>query len=486
MLWLLLGCACVNGLFLPTNKPDTLHIHPDVSAQTADAHVKDGVAHGGHAVAIGMIATSVMLPITVHFVCFGTIRAVLTWKLLDTSVAVFLAVLWFNAFGALIHAWLDPRKPTPEILALVGLVKLVILYIGVLVCSFWLRNNRLVMAAFVAIGAQYVSFAGIHTSSQGQFFVFTWFKEIFPADWATLIYCLGVLLLLLLSYKISRYVRQRKEKTGYTTDEGEHSSELLEYEKTIEHLDVELGALICSFLIIQTIRLLLTDQYPPVQLLQENIDPKSQVSLRTRSSGNKFMHTHGKGRYVHTQYQTNIMLAVGIGLGLVTSLLLRSLHDDIRFLSKFQRHFIRLTLVMLVAWCFLLWGQWQFIDRFSAKDELFGLLSFALLVLGVTLFFIQGFSMLYQYQSSRRVGDTAWLKSYRDSMLLSVSGMSLVVAWSWEHSFDMALDVFGEMYNCGFGGLIPKTILAVLVPCVTLPVYVHHIRPRAEMDMVNI
>merc|ERR1740123_1262006 len=61
---------------------------------------------------------------------------------------------------------------------------------------------------------------------------------------------------------------------------------------------------------------------------------------------------------------------------------------------------------------------------------------------------------------------------------ITMTGISLVAAWSWEHCFDLALDVLGEKYEVGYGGIVPKLVLAVGVPFVLLPTYVTHIRKR--------
>merc|ERR1719193_2334094 len=111
-----------------------------------------------------MISGAIIMPLVIHFVSFGKIRAIVTWKLLDTFVSVFLAVLWFNAFSGFMHAWLDPKTPSPAFMALIGLAEFVVLYVGVIVLSFMLKQRRLVMGAFVAIGAHYIAFAGVHST----------------------------------------------------------------------------------------------------------------------------------------------------------------------------------------------------------------------------------------------------------------------------------------------------------------------------------
>merc|ERR1719162_2178716 len=65
----------------------------------------------------------------------------------------------------------------------------------------------------------------------------------------------------------------------------------------------------------------------------------------------------------------------------------------------------------------------------------------------------------------------------RHAAHVSITAFALMAAWSWEHCFDMAMDVIGDVYDMGYGGLIPKTTLAILLPVCILPVYVLHVKP---------
>merc|ERR1719436_1997979 len=81
----------------------------------------------------------------------------------------------------------------------------------------------------------------------------------------------------------------------------------------------------------------------------------------------------------------------------------------------------------------------------------------------------------------------AWIGSHsmlrntpevRETNNISITGVSLVAAWSWEHCFNIAFDVIGQEYQVGYGGLIPKLVLATVIPAVLLPTYVVHVRGR--------
>jgi len=470
--------------------PDDTHLHPDEAAADADNHVVGNVAHGGHAMAIGMLAAATIIPLIAQFLLYGGIRTMLTWRLLDTFTAVFLAVLWFNAFGTIVHAIVNPYHPSPHIMALISCGEFLLLYLLVLAFGFWFKKNKLISGAFICCGTHYVSFAGVSSTGHGHYFVYQWLKDIFPMHWGTIIYIAFICILLILSVAISRYFRNMRQqdilkRLEASEDEIEH------LENHLEQLDIEIGALVFSYLTIQTFRLFLTGRYPPLHFLQTdhpighnrgaNRLPSSE-ELAARAEG-EHGHDHEHHHFIHTQAETNIMLFTGIGLIIITAIFLRSLHSkNQQYLSSHSKHFIRLTLVMLIAWCFLLWGQWQWVDRMFSGDELFGLLAFALLCTVVSLIALQIFSWVYRFHSVKGQ-EEEWMRDCRRAMKLAVSGMSLVAAWSWEHAFDMALDVFGEMNDMGYGGLIPKTVLAVLIPPIVFPVYLAIIRPKAELDI---
>merc|ERR1719321_704767 len=68
-------------------------------------------------------------------------------------------------------------------------------------------------------------------------------------------------------------------------------------------------------------------------------------------------------------------------------------------------------------------------------------------------------------------------REYMKAAKIGMTGLGLVAAWSWEHCFHVALEVVGGEYEVGYGGLIPKLVLAILVPCFVLPVYVNYVKP---------
>merc|ERR1719215_102438 len=139
---------------------------------------------------------------------------------------------------------------------------------------------------------------------------------------------------------------------------------------------------------------------------------------------------------------------------------------------------MKVVLIMLVAWGFLLWGQWEFYENMFGGHGMFGHMIFAIVATFVCLTTLYCMGIYGPAMTNRQV---------RETYQIITTGISLVAAWSWEHCFDMAFDIIGEQYEVGLEGLVPKLILSIVVPAALLPTYIHHVRPRVlEIDEAHV
>merc|ERR1719263_2281162 len=60
---------------------------------------------------------------------------------------------------------------------------------------------------------------------------------------------------------------------------------------------------------------------------------------------------------------------------------------------------------------------------------------------------------------------------------MCVMAASLVCAWSWEHGFHTAIAVIADQYQVGYGGMVPKMIIALVIPLFILPGYLMFLKP---------
>merc|ERR1719382_1957554 len=77
-----------------------------------------------------------------------------------------------------------------------------------------------------------------------------------------------------------------------------------------------------------------------------------------------------------------------------------------------------------------------------------------------------------------RFGDSAESQEAQETYSICTTGISLVAAWSWEHCFNVAFNIVGNEFQVGYGGLVPKVVLSIIVPAALLPTYLMHVRPR--------
>lgn len=295
------------------------------------------------------------------------------------------------------------------------------------------------MTTFCSIGGHFVAFAGIMAGGQLQ-------QEISKAapnhiePLVSFAFCLCVVLFLVAG-SFANWFMWRKQLLNDDLNEA------------VNHLETDILGLLVSFLITQSIRHAIDGEYPEMQhhvLLQGQF----KVSVQ-----------------IHPQWQCMFMLGWSVALTIVASISLPIL-DQYKQRSEFTRNLIRffkVLLIMLVAWGYLLWGQWEFYERLFQGDALFGHMVFAV---AATIACLGILYIIASVQS--RIVNPRLVETNR----ITVTGISLVVAWSWEHCFNIAFDVIGQDYNMGEGGLIPKLALAVVIPLVMLPTYVQHIRAR--------
>jgi hypothetical protein len=428
-----------------------------------ESHVQDHVAKvnsecpgGGSAnsVAVGLMTAVFILPLIVYMVfstsAEGRISA-LTIKAIDLTTSIFLAVLWFTATSEVLeNKYLYEAFPYAE--EVFAFLNLIVLYVLTMWVAYAFRENKIHLLTFAGVAGHYIAFAGIKAVGESQHMV----SEMAPdhlSHWVTLAWCILVLLVLASLSIICFYSWRKKVEDK-------------ELHEAIEDLELDVVGLVLSFAIMQSLRHGLTGNYPSnAHLLQ--VDATLDGRLDACS---KTIVVHGPHHRDHTQAQRTFMLLWSIGLTILACLILNPLqaikHKHGYFVQK-SIHVCQVVLVMCVAWGYLLWGEWQFYETLFHGDLMFGKMVFAVIAtcLGLILIVALGFGS---------TGRFSLAKGYAD---LCVMAISLVVAWSWEHCFHQAINVIAHQYEVGYGGLVPKVVLALSVPFVILPGYLMYLKP---------
>lgn len=429
---------------------DTLLHH---NGEHVDEHLQED-AGCAHPVAVGLVAAVIMIPLMISMAMDPGVIGTLTYMLLDTFVSIFLAVLWFNAFSHLVEFFhrrgLDSYV-SPDVVAV---VQVCVLYVIAMVISYMWRNNEMRLLTFCSCGAHYIAFAGIYASGTTQHGVGKWAGEGIFGPLASFV-CVFVTVIILSLVALFNYFSWRRY-IGHS-----------KLNEAVEDLEVDVMGLIASFLITQSVRHTLTGRYPPLHFLflqNENEPLYNENNFIFKAHKNGDHHDH----YVHTAWQRAFMLCWSISLSIISGLVLPHCKksQDYYLWNKVMR-ITKVVLIMLVAWGYLLWGQWMFYETIFKGDLMFGHMVFASLATLCCL------GVLFGLASIR-----VTTASSKETIHITITGVSLVAAWSWEHCFNIAIDVIGEDFQVGFGGLVPKFALAIVIPMVLLPTYLKHVKTR--------
>jgi hypothetical protein len=141
-----------------------------------------------------------------------------------------------------------------------------------------------------------------------------------------------------------------------------------------------------------------------------------------------------------------------------------------------------------------MWGEWEFYESRYAENPVLGRAAFAIICTAVCLLVILGFSMFMKRRSDaaqRRAasdGDDRGMQlakiqaqveeeRERDIRRLIVNLLSLIVAFSWEETFDAAIEGAVEGNT---NAAASKVLLAIVVAICVLPVYIFYLRPHVD------
>jgi len=389
--------------------------------------------HAGHIFAVGMMSTIVILA-SVFGLASSESKQVsgLTWQAIDNVVAIFIAVMYYQAFDELMDfgGIMGHHAVAAAVLHAVVLLALAI-YIALLLSA---RSGKVQLAIFCGCVAHYVSFASMHGSKTIQEEYFSTKKGIAPRPW--LLLC-GLLVLLLCLAALAAVIYQIKKRRG-----------LLEKEEWNEKVtDVENDFSAMGFAVAWSlyVRYLICGSYHKLE---------------------------GEGSGVTTAFERNLMLAYGVAMLLITAFAVKSMNavkarEGTSYTTTRVIMFFTSFFTMSVAWALILWGEWQFIQKMYAGSPITGRLFFAMicsLIAGVGII-----ALAYLLPESSN-------DSVQHSRKVALVAMSLVVGWSWELCFDAAIESLAE------GSVHPaiyKVSLALGLGAVIIPVYMWFLKPYA-------
>lgn len=426
---------------------DHVDEHADDHAEHIDEKHSGGDCPGqqsANSVAVGLLAAVVLTPTLVYMSmskAAGGAVSQLTFKLVDLSTSIFLAVLWFSATTEVLETELI-KHAFPYAEEVFAILQVFILYALAMAIAFYCRENKYNLLTFCGCAGHYIAFAGIKATGESQHIVQKYLPEDYKV-YASIGFCFVVLLVFTILSVICFFAWRKNVKHD-------------EFNMAIEEIEYDIVGLVLSFAMMQAFRHVLTGRYPP----------EAHMFLQDGGVTACGLDHH----YEHNATQRALMLAWSVALTIIAMVCLQPM-EDLKARSSYWTHkavhVLQVVLVMCAAWGYLLWGEWQFYQTIFRGDKMFGKMMFAIMATVVCLMFTIGLAFATHERFSNARG-------YADLVIMAIS---LVAAWSWEHCFHTALNVVAAEYDVGYGGLVPKIVIAMCIPLIILPGYVVFLKP---------
>lgn len=342
-----------------------------------------------------------------------------TWFTLDQVIAIFLAVLYFNAFDGLLD-YLDLGGDRP----VVSVIHAVSTLVSALALAFLVRNNQISLAVVCGAAAHVASFNSIHAGATVQNEV--WMARHYSWSFCLLgivSYCVVFMIILVLIHRIKTAMRSIENK---------------DFMEKTDELETDCGAMGFAVLWTMFVRFVITGHHP----------------------------TDDETEFGHTEHQRLMMLIYAVITIPVAGVLvsqINKIQQTSYIVGRFLA-FLSSASAMNVAWAFLYWGEWEFFEVVYEGNPLFGKVFWALLASLICMLGIRILAVL-PTNSGAVMGK---------AMKVSLTSLALVVAWSWElcfdHSMEMLVDDIQHPHRI-------KMAAMIIMFLVVVPVYCNHIKP---------
>ncbi|CAK0839993.1 unnamed protein product [Prorocentrum cordatum] len=326
----------------------------------AQHHGADGGEHdhgptgrGASSVAIGLVTTTIMIPVVLSMALSEGLLGILTMKLLDTFVSIFLAVLWFSAFNqTLITFGVASWFPFAKQVAC--LLQVMMLYIVAITVAWLWRDKHMQLTTFTVCGAHYIAFAGIGATNHVQ-------ESAVGDEWSvwSSLASLGFVIMtvgFLSAMYVLNWVFFRWKRVGDCA-----------FQRSVDEMEVDIAGLVSSFLVTQAVQHAITGEYPHAHLFLQLI---ARQGIET---------THLQ-RTAMLVWSTVLTFVAGLCLPMLEEYTIKK--DD--HWARRSHRFLKVFMVMMVAWGYLIWGTWQF-QMYYSGDQMYGHMLFASLCTFVVL-----------------------------------------------------------------------------------------------------
>lgn len=349
-----------------------------------------------------------------------------TWFLIDQVVAIFLAVMYFNAFDAL----LDFHSMGVSSEAVASVCHAIAMLLIVLGAAIALRKNEVSLAILCGAGAHIVSFSSIHAAASTQ----VHFVGL-SYTYAMCIFGMGIVLLALAI--IGYLVWTAKKKMKLDEEDG--------FMDKTDDLENDFGSMAFSVIFTMFVRFILTGHHPA-------------------DDDTEFDHTSSQ-RTAMFVYAVVCTVVAGFIVSLCANKASEAAEKK-KYGLKRVMTFVTTVAAMNVAWAWLYWGEWQFFETLYPGEAVKGRVMFA-----ITMTMVGGFGLLGLSKIRGSPDNAKGSSSYKKVML---TALGLVIAWSWELCFDAAVEDMCEGVAHPVGWKVATTLM---LAAIVVPVYGIYMKP---------
>lgn len=345
-----------------------------------------------------------------------------TWVVIDQVIAVFLAVLYFQAFGSMI----DFHGLSPHNAIIAHMVNAFFVLGMVLFLAGKLYKNNLGLAILCGSGAHIASFSSIGWAAHQQ-------NSLMGYSYSTAMCLFGMVCLLLGLAIIGYLVYTAKKRAGMLQEDN--------YMDKTDDVENDFGSMAMSVVWTMFVRFMLTGHHPE--------DDESDVKNR---------HTQTERTAMFIYFILTLPVAAG-----VVAYCGKKQSQVTSYAAKRVLTFVSTVATMNVAWAMLFWGEWEFFDVLFRGEVLKGKVMFAV---AASIFCGLALVGLTKVPTGKGFG--------KKEVLVALTAVSLVTAWSWEGCFDAAVEDMteGVAHPATWKAVSTATLFAVV-----LPVYAMYVKP---------
>lgn len=395
------------------------------------------------AVAVMLLGFVTFLMALIHFVNFPDPEIQESmWKLLSTSLSIFIATLLFSATQEAMAHWIESGQPhhgheighgtrVSRDILIASFARLLLLWFALIVLVFCEKRSSVASVKLGILVGHMTGFAGLDafgTMQEAGIFSQSLMHSLGAVALSFLI--LGLMLEVVALTRARMFPANQRQEA---VEESMHECRVLEH---------EIAGMVLGLLISQSIRFGSSGYHPPLHSGDPNGTFGTQVIL--------------------------LLAMIGCAGGLLVPL--ESSFDSWRAILL-----VRVILATTMAWCLLFWLQWAFWRNAHETDLGYGdrmtsMITSALLVSTICL------AVLFIIHRCDRLqhGPSRW-----SSMTVIGNALALVTGLSWEHVFHAAVEGAGDLQYLPVGLAMNTIVIFCLLAIVVFPAWWYIILPRA-------